>query len=219
MGSTGPTTQSTAAAVAGADGGYDEGYAACPCFWGKDPATLVERAATLTDLSSAKVLDIGCGEGKNSYYLASRGADVRAFDVSGLAIEHTKKLWPPLENLRFEVGDLRQVELDGEFDLVLATGSFHCLRDRAEVGDALARMQALTRPGGLNVFSAFNDRSQDLSGHGAHFQPCLLPHEYYVDAYRDWELLHASDTDLADFHPHTEVPHHHSITRLLARRT
>jgi hypothetical protein len=36
--------------------------------------------------------------------------------------------------------------------------------------------------------------------------------------YRGWTLLHQSDEDLHETHPHNSIPHVHSMTRLIARK-
>ena len=40
----------------------------------------------------AKVLDVGCGEGRNSIFMAKIGHEVDAFDVSENAVEKAKKI-------------------------------------------------------------------------------------------------------------------------------
>ena len=61
------------------EGPYDDGYRACPCFWGSRPARLVRRAAEM--LGGGKALDVGCGDGKNAIHLSESGFDVSAFDL------------------------------------------------------------------------------------------------------------------------------------------
>jgi tellurite methyltransferase len=200
---------------------YDDGYRACPCFWGKLPAEFV-RAVTayFPTIGNIRVLDIGCGEGKNAYYLASLGAQVRALDVSHLAIEHARVLWPPLPNLIWEVGDILQLELSNHlYDIILATGSLHCLKDGKEIETVINRMKLATKEGGFNVLSVFNDKFQDLRGHSSNFNPCLLPHDFYIKQYHDWNIIQQSNTDLEDIHPHNNIPHRHSISRLLAKNS
>jgi SAM-dependent methyltransferase len=203
------------------DGGYDEGYRVCPCFWGVEPAGLVRQ---VTKYFSAPenvtvALDIGCGEGKNAYYLACQDIQVRAIDISPLAIENAKATWPQLPNIVWEIGDLRRLDLPAQsFDIIVATGPLHCLNNVTEVNTAINRLKTATKQEGFHVISVFNDRLQDLSGHALDFSPCLMPHEYYIEHYRDWQIFHESDQDLEDLHPHNQVPHRHSITRILARR-
>jgi 2-polyprenyl-3-methyl-5-hydroxy-6-metoxy-1,4-benzoquinol methylase len=199
---------------------YDEGYKVCPCFWGIGPAKLV-RAVTsyFPTLEKVRVLDIGCGEGKNAYYLASLGAQVRGLDVSQLAIKHARALWPPLPNLSWEVSDILQFGLSNlSYDVILATGPLHCLKDRTEIETVINRMKVATKQNGFNVISVFNNRFQDLSGHSSSFTPCLLSHEFYVGHYQGWDIIHQSDSDLEDIHPHNNIPHRHSITRIMARQ-
>ncbi len=61
------------------NGGYEPGYQSCDCFWGSELASLVKTLALeLGDFKGLKVLDAGCGEGKNAAFLAERGASVTA---------------------------------------------------------------------------------------------------------------------------------------------
>ena len=54
-------------------------------------ATILDRATTfLGDIAAKSVLDLGCGSGLTSIYLASKGANVTAIDTSKKAIELLK---------------------------------------------------------------------------------------------------------------------------------
>ena len=64
------------------DGGYDAGYAATECFWGTDGASLVNAFLSTQRATGFKVLDIGCGEGKNANAFANAGAHVTAMGGS-----------------------------------------------------------------------------------------------------------------------------------------
>jgi SAM-dependent methyltransferase len=201
-------------------GGYQDGYRACPCFWGTEPAESVQELADLlSELPAPRVLDVGCGEGKNAFYLASQGIKVDAFDISELAISNAINAWSEVAGLRWHVADLATYPLlENSYNAIIATGSLHCLISKNSVEKAIARIKLATAPGGYNVISVFNDRAQDLSGHSGDFDPVLLPHSYYTSIYSDWTLLHALDTDLHDFHAHIRKRHFHSITRILARK-
>ena len=76
------------------DGGYDQGYLSCDCFWGEKPGKLVnELMLRIPDFSGMKILDVGCGEGKNAYALSSLGAEVTAIDCSEPALANGQKIW------------------------------------------------------------------------------------------------------------------------------
>ena len=201
------------------DGGYDAGYIHCPCFWGRSPGSLMVRLeAELPTYRDLSVLDVGCGEGKNAVYLAQQGAHVKAFDVSEAAIANAKRAWPEAVHVEWEVADVRTTPLrENEFDIVIAYGLTHCLSSPEEVQQTITRLQAATTTSGYHVLCAFNDRHQDLSAHPG-FHPCLIKHAAYVALYTGWRIVEASDTNLVETHPHNEIEHTHSMTRLVAQK-
>ena len=85
------------------NGGYDSGYQRCPCFWGRGPGRLVQHlAGFVSDFETLRVLDAGCGEGKNSHFLAMRGAHVRAIDISEAAIANGRNAFNGNGNISWE---------------------------------------------------------------------------------------------------------------------
>lgn len=202
------------------NGGYDAGYLACPCFWGREPGRLVRHLNRyVPDFRNVIVLDAGCGEGKNAAFLAERGAHVRAVDVSEVAIKNGKSAFDMKEGvIRWEVEDIRSIDLGVEiYDIVIAYGLLHCLTTEFDVCNVVHKFQAATRIGGYNVVCALNSRHQELSAH-PDLTPTLLLHERYVALYSGWEILEVSDTDLTEIHPHNNISHTHSLTRMLARK-
>ena len=202
-----------------ADGGYDEGYRSCDCFWGTAPSSLVrELDGLVPSVQGLRVLDVGCGEGKNAVNLSDRGADVTAIDVSELAIRSARRLYPELK-VTFVVDDLRTSSLlDRKYDIVVAYGVLHCLRSPAEVNSMIDRLKAATMTRGLNVVCAFNSRSQDIARAHPGFSPTLMPRRMADRTIQDLETYCGHDSDLTEVHPHNNVVHSHSLTRLIAQR-
>jgi 2-polyprenyl-3-methyl-5-hydroxy-6-metoxy-1,4-benzoquinol methylase len=200
-------------------GGYDEGYKACTCFWGRQPGRLVIRLYEhIHTFAGLRVLDVGCGEGKNAAFLAGHGAEVSAIDVSAAAIRNAKMAWPELDRVAWEVADISALKLTSDsYDVVVLYGILHCLDSADEVRAIIERLGQATRAGGYHVVCAFNDRRQELHAHPG-FSPTLLKHEAYLDLYRGWHHLFATDTDLYETHPHNNIPHTHSMTRIIAQK-
>ncbi len=200
-------------------GGYDEGYLRCSRFWGLEPGSLVRRMFADVSPDGQVILDVGCGDGKNALWLASRGARVIAVDVSRLAINRAS-VQDPERRVSWVVADAATLPMlsTARFDVVVAYGLLHCLPNEDAVHDAILDLQALTKEGGLHLTVTFNSRDQDLEEAHPGFRPTLLPHSFYVDAYDSWDVLEATDELLHETHPHNGVPHHHSMTRIIARK-
>ena len=200
-------------------GGYDEGYKSCGCFWGTEPGSFLKLLMRYeTSFIGRRVLDAGCGEGKNAVFLARLGADVDAIDVSAVAIKNARRAWTERPDVHWFVTDIRRLELPDNYDVVVAYGLLHCLSDRAEVLAVVSAIQAATVPGGYNVVCAFNSRRQELQEAHPGFNPCLLGHDEYLSLYASWGVLAQSDSDLTERHPHNKIEHTHSMTRILAKK-
>ena len=65
---------------------------------------------------NAKVLDLGCGKGRHSIYLSSKGLNVLGVDLSPNSIKEATKSESDL--LKFRVGDMREPQGVKEFDYV-----------------------------------------------------------------------------------------------------
>jgi glycosyltransferase involved in cell wall biosynthesis/SAM-dependent methyltransferase len=65
----------------------------------------------------SKVLDIGCGTGISSYFMASKGAIVTAVDLSNKLIEFAKQN-SFHENVTYIVADATKLKLDKRFDII-----------------------------------------------------------------------------------------------------
>ena len=101
-----------------------------------------------------RVLEVGCGGGRNLAYLLRAGAEVYGIDADPAAIEQVRALaaglapgYPPD---RFRVAPMQAPGFPpGSFDAVLAIAVLHFARDDAEFAAMLAGAWALVRPGGL----------------------------------------------------------------------
>lgn len=65
----------------------------------------------------SKILDLACGKGRHSYFLAKKGFDVTGIDLSAQSIEWAKTHYS-LPNLKFAVNDMRNVYKENSFDFL-----------------------------------------------------------------------------------------------------
>ncbi|PYE16464.1 thiopurine S-methyltransferase [Williamsia limnetica] len=69
---------------------WDERYLETEQIWSNNPnPVLLEHASTLTP---GRALDLGCGEGADARWLAGRGWQVTAVDISPVAIDRARAL-------------------------------------------------------------------------------------------------------------------------------
>ena len=72
---------------------YEKWYECEGYYWGTEPAGFLDELIVLCPPSKdKKVLDIGCGEGKDAVYMAAKGYTVSAFDVTENGIRKTIRL-------------------------------------------------------------------------------------------------------------------------------
>jgi SAM-dependent methyltransferase len=107
------------------------------------------------DELSGRVLELGCGAGRLTGYLAEMARTVHGIDLSPDMVAYSRQRYP---RASFSEGDLRDLSAigDGSWDAVVAAYNvIDVLSDgaRAELLDEIARVLA---PGGLLVMSSHN---------------------------------------------------------------
>jgi SAM-dependent methyltransferase len=67
------------------EGFWNERYRSAPRVWSSNPNP--QLVAEIANLEPGRALDVGCGEGADAIWLAQRGWDVVATDISSVALE------------------------------------------------------------------------------------------------------------------------------------
>jgi tellurite methyltransferase len=193
---------------------YAEGDSPDTFAGGKPSDDVVAAVALLAP--GARVLDLGCGDGRNSLYVASRGFDTWAMDVSEAGIEKLRRLADG-KGLRVTaaVGDLRDYRIPGPFDLIVAHGCLHLI-ERDHWRRTLADMQASTKPGGYNVVAVFTDTvpaADDLRD----FTVGIFREGELFSYYATWDVISKAATVFDDEHPGGHK-HRHAQNAITARK-
>jgi len=101
-----------------------------------------------------RVLDAGCGSGRNAFYLLTQGVDVYAADTNPAAVQGARQLAAelgrPADDAHFRVEALEALTFhDRWFDVVICSAVLHFARDDAHFEAMVRELWRVLRPGGL----------------------------------------------------------------------
>ena len=131
---------------------WDELYRRGTPPWdtGKPAAELVRVVEDGVVARRSTVLELGCGSGADAAFLAKRGFELTAVDISPIAIERARARAEQQDALlRFVQDDvLKFAQTAGTFDFVYDAGFYHCVR-QTNLDGFLDMLWRVTRPGSL----------------------------------------------------------------------
>lgn len=101
-----------------------------------------------------RVLDAGCGYGRNLVYMLREGFDVSAIDANADALEAVRRfahdVAPSLPSANFRVESVETISFpERSFDVVISSAVLHFARDAAQFDAMVRQMWRVLAPGGL----------------------------------------------------------------------
>ncbi len=180
-------------------------------IWGTEPSLFAREVSELLP-PATRVLDLGCGEGRDSVFFAAGGFEVVGVDVSLAGLRKAERLARERGvKVRWLHGDMARLALPGPFDLVYSCGTIHYVPRRARAR-LFPRLKAVTRPGGYHAHIVFTDRAvyREKGEVVDYFARGELSR-----AYADWRVLQCEEQMIPCAQDGT--PHRHSVEQLIAR--
>ena len=214
---------------------WEARYAAEGRLWGDGPSELALlavarlRASATPELS---ILDVGCGYGRDTRYLAAElGCHVLGLDPSTAAVAAARRQRSASLQDDYEAGDLAGFVAgqpdEARFDAVFAANVYHLLQPGGR-RDFAAALGAAARPGGLLLLSTLSPRDarhyrvgEPVRGEERSWVDKVYLHfctaEELAAELRDFEIL---DLDERRYEEHNlnGAPHHHTSWFLEGRR-
>lgn len=164
----------------------------------------------------SRVLDVGCGEGRNSIYLAAQGHIVDAFDISAAGIASAKRRAAEQRlDIRFWLEDLASFTFLRKYDVILSHGVLH-LPEKAVRDAFLHKARAHTKPGGLHFIGIFTNRLPATPDNRP-FTKSLFDVGELPAQYAGWDIIHHLEDIFHDEHP-GGLKHEHAYERIIARK-
>jgi len=181
----------------------------------KGPTVDVDEYAYILTVPSL-VLDVGCGEGRNSTFLAGLGHAVEGFDLSEAGIEKAKFIAESRNiSVRFWTQDLADFVFEKEYDVILSHGVLH-LPEKAVRDTFIEKAKQNTKADGYNFIGVFTNRLP-ATPDNAPFTKSLFDVGELPEKYAGWEIIHHLEGTFTDQHP-GGIHHEHAYERIIARK-
>lgn len=112
-------------------------------------------AITMALVKGKTVLDIACGEGYGTYFLAQNAANILGVDIDAPTIQKAKQKYQK-PNIKFRTGSALCIpEKDNSFDVV---ASFETLEHVVEHGTMMREIKRVLKPDGMLIISTPDKR-------------------------------------------------------------
>ena len=186
-------------------------------YWGLQPNDLCIQILKLFPADRhIKLLDVGCGEGKDALFFARNGYDVTAFDIAESGID---KLYRLADRYRVPVNafkaDMMEYRCQEEFDIIYSSRAMQYMRSdvRREI---IENYQEYTRQDGINAFNVYVEKP---------FIPDPPDQDNYVELwksgevflyYRDWKLLMIDEMTYDCYS--SNIHHQHTVDIMIAQK-
>lgn len=199
---------------------YDDRYNTKEYYWGLKPNRICyDIMKILPPIKPYRVLDIGCGEGKDAVFFAKCGYAVTAFDISKQGIEKAKKLadYNNVE-VKFFKADIFDYRPDTEYDIIFSSGVLHFL-PQTERENFCASLKSHTSESGINAMNVFVrkpfiNRAPDGTRDEEKRHPWRSGELFGY--YHDW-LFHTCREEIFDCNSGGK-PHKHCMDTLIAQK-
>jgi SAM-dependent methyltransferase len=173
-----------------------------------------------------RILDAGCGGGRNLVYLLREGYEVYAVDADPQAVDSVRaiarKLAPALPQSNFRVEAVEDMSFDDACaDVVISSAILHFARDDAQFESMLHGSWRVLKPGGLffcRLASSIGMESQVERIQGRRYRLPDGSERYLVDEALLGSITERLGTGMADPLKTTIVQNQRSMTTWVLRK-
>ena len=180
-------------------------FGTAPSDWARAIARLVRPGDA--------VLDLGCGEGRDSVFFAELGARVTGVDLAPGGLDKGRRLARRRGvRVRWIESAMTRALPPDRFDLIFSCGTIHYV-PRGERRPLFRRLAAMTRPGGYQAHVVFTDRQvHEEKGEIVDYFTAGELREAFVE----WQVMRSGERVISCAQDGSV--HGHSVEELVAAR-
>lgn len=199
---------------------YESRYTAKDYYWGLIPSSMCyEALKLLPPVKKLRVLDIGCGEGKDAVFFARNGYSVSGFDAAESGLKKARALAEACGvHVDFFRADVNDYVPNEKFDIVFSSGVFHYIHPERRLS-FIEDIKNATNPGGLHLINAFVEKpyiAPPPDAERAEFENRQWKSGELFTCYHDW-ILHQTTERIFDCMS-SGVPHKHCMNIVVAQK-
>jgi tellurite methyltransferase len=194
---------------------YDEKYGVEESYWGRQPSSIARIFFwKYLPRKYQKLLDIGCGEGRDSIFFARNGYLVTGFDSSAKGVKKSIAWADELGlSIDFFQADINEYRLQDFYDVVFSSGALHYIPTRLRE-EVVSNYKRFTTVGGLHahtvpIHKPFIPKNPELERLDETWRSGEV-----LTYYHDWKIEFFAEEILEDIRSEHKFP----VNRLIARK-
>ncbi len=186
-------------------------------YWGTEPTGVVLSSMILLK-PYFSVLDLGCGEGRNSFVLAKRVSSLTAVDISCDALSKVVRYSQEKNlNIKTHQSDAYHFIKNAEiYDSIYCINLLQML-NQDKVMDVIKLIKDKTSYLGLNVIHSFIAGNNEAKKDAVSKDRYLFDKDELKSIYKDWKILHYKEF-MGKFETHNQKLHRHFNVELIAQK-
>lgn len=196
---------------------YEKYYEGEEYYWGLEPGSFLDELIRLSPPSKEKkVLDIGCGEGKDAVYMAQQGYDVSAFDLTENGIRKTLALADRRNvHIHAYVDDINTFSSEDQFDIIYSTGTVQYLFEENKKA-FFEKIEKITKPNGIVYINVFVEKSFLELPPDWDIEEKMWKSGELFTYFADWKIERIDEIIFED--NSGGIPHYHCMDTIICRK-
>jgi SAM-dependent methyltransferase len=166
-------------------------------------------------LPKSKILDLGCGAGVDSLFLAQNNFLVTAVDHSAPAIRELKKF--DYKNLEVILDDIRSFSITkSSYDVVICRNVLNFI-DKKDANKKIEEIITNISKGSYVIIEVFTNNDPSFLGENRF--ACYFEEQELLKIFSSFKILYYLENMILDQgHPGFPAPHRHGVARIIAQK-